>query len=419
MKNFKSIFLALGLLTFGNVYAGDHGGGNGGSDLEIELKKKSLQIGHFLKSEMGRSAFDMINPDSILKKIEIMDIDVIAPEVIDKYGTTRTCVNEPEKNLITCNAEKVSSMMKNDDVLITTLFHEILGLMKIELGHQENVSMYPISSMMLQYAPNVLSIIVSEKDLRPEYYGVDSRSYGITVQNRKTKETIRLVCLNNSVEIHRCRNYSLVRKAGEFQAPLIKGIVSLSPNEISSIRLEAIKYSDIKKLEKELEELQSNGFDFLTLKNTITTYDGQSYRVGTGLTQMWLGRGCPRVLDGKQVLRPVGDLVVVCTFFPIINLVTLFVYTVDGVTEVSKQALNVGIYPIKAIINGIRIGAINGKIKKYNKQLAVATDILNLREDLSIIDTKKSVSDEEYNMLITIITNGVSQIRGKQQVMIH
>lgn len=248
MKTLKNIALVASLtlstLAFSqttlpnfDLKARGHGGGNGGDDLELELKKISLQIGYFIKSSVGAQVFKQLNPDAVIEAIESTDIDVVSGNVTDKYGTLRTCVNEPEKSLITCNLQRIAELQSSDkeDILVAILFHEILGVMSLELGHQENVSMYPVSSKILPYASVVLSTPISEANIRPEYYGKDNRSYGVTLVNKKTKESIRMICLNDNVEIHRCRNYSVVRKAGDAQAPLVEETVSLSRDDLMAI----------------------------------------------------------------------------------------------------------------------------------------------------------------------------------------
>ncbi|GEM_PF-6736863 len=114
-----------------------HGGGNGGDELELELKKRSLQIGQFIKSEMGSKVFKMLNPDAVVDTVNNLDIDVVESDVVDRYNTVRTCVNYPERQLIECNLARMTSLkaQKKDDILTATLFHEILGLLEIELGY--------------------------------------------------------------------------------------------------------------------------------------------------------------------------------------------------------------------------------------------------------------------------------------------
>ena len=74
------------------------------------LKKKSLQIGYFLKSEIGKKVFNIINGEAALEAIERTDIDVVTGNVVDKYGTIRTCVNESDRSLITCNLDRLNQL---------------------------------------------------------------------------------------------------------------------------------------------------------------------------------------------------------------------------------------------------------------------------------------------------------------------
>lgn len=238
----KKILLGLSTLCLLNLspsfaQMGDrHGGGNGGDDFEMTIKKRSLQISYFVKSTIGSQVFSMLNGQAVIDTVNKMDIDVIEGDVTDKYGSLRTCVNFPERYLITCNLERISQIMRNqDDVFTALLFHEILGLMGLELGYQDNVSMYPISSKILAYNDVVIKTPISEAQIRPEFYGLDSRSYGITLKNRRTGETLRMICLNDNVQVNQCRNYSVVRKANGLQSPLLPEMVSLSPERLKLI----------------------------------------------------------------------------------------------------------------------------------------------------------------------------------------
>lgn len=217
-----------------------HGGGNGGDDYELELKKRALQIGYFIKSSVGSKVFNSLNADAVIEAIEKTDIDVVSGNVVDKYGVIRTCVNESTRSLITCNLARLEQLKKSNqhDILTAMLFHEILGIMDLELGYQENVSMYPVSSKIIPYHSVVEATPVSEANIRPEYFGLDNASYGISIVNKTTKESIRMICLNDNVEIHRCRNFSVVRMANGRQAPISPEIVSVSPTELSKIILE-------------------------------------------------------------------------------------------------------------------------------------------------------------------------------------
>ena len=425
MKNFKSIFMALGLLTFGNVYAGDHGGGNGGSDLEITLKKRSQQIAIFLKSSAAQEKFRNLNADAIMSTVDGAQIDIVSEELFDKFGTARACLNFPASQLIQCNAAKAVEMIKTSDIFTATLFHEILGLMEIELGHENDVSLYPISSKIIPYDQIVSSTIVSEKDIRPEYFGLDSRSYGIEIQNSKTKESIRMICLNDNIEIHRCVNFGLVRMANNMQAPLIPEVITLSRSDLKKINLRAIPKPDIQKLEKDLQELKGKGVDFLTLGGTPFVHQAYrgyekrniqyGYRYGMGATQLWFGEFCG--VQKHYVYREGGPFF--CTILPLTWPVHIILPVADTVVEIGKQGINIVVYPIKALEHGIRIGIIESQINKYNDQLSVATNVLNLRNELSLIGTKVKVSNEKFNMLTEILTQGLLDVKNIKINQIH
>ena len=277
----KNIYLSLTLLTlmstsptFAQGEARDHGGGNGGDDFELELKKRSLQIGHFLKSSVGTQTFKSLNADAVIETINATDIDVTTGNVMDKYGTLRTCVNEPERSLITCNLNRLMELKKKNqnDILTAILFHEILGIMGIELGHQENVSMYPISSKIIPYHSMVESTQISEGEIRPEYYGLDNSSYGMTVVNKKNKESLRMICLNDNVEVHRCRNFSVVRSANGRQAPLVPEIIVLTPSDLTLIKKNlatALGYSRDSK-GRQAKKDWDNIVQILNLDNNLT-----------------------------------------------------------------------------------------------------------------------------------------------------
>jgi hypothetical protein len=392
MKNLSALFLTA-LMTMGTTLAQpqrqalpEHGGGNGGDDIELELKKKALQIGYFLKSEVGSKVFNIINADAALQTIEQTDIDVVTGNVVDKYGTIRTCVNEAERSLITCNLDRLNDLKKKNqmDILTAVLFHEILGMMGIELGYEENVSMYPISSKILPYDAIIAATPVSEANIRPEYFGLDNRSYGLTLVNKDTNESLRMICLNSNVEIHRCRNYSVVRNAGGLQAPLVNGVVSISPAELAAVKLDTIKTSQITEVEAKLVALKANGFKYLTLGGKVC---GNEYRYGAGATQH-IG-GCDSEMYAAPAIFIFGEF--------------------DTVVEAGKQALNMGVWPIKTILNGIRIGAMKGKIKNLNKKVNLARDVLNLKNELSLVGKTKKVGDSDFNLIIELITKAISK----------
>ncbi len=360
-----------------------HGGGNGGDELELELKKRSLQIGQFMKTEMGKKTFKMLNPDAVVDTVNGLDIDVTSKDVYDRYNTLRTCVNYPERQLIECNLDRITALkiQKKEDILTATLFHEILGLMELELGYQENVSNYPVSSKIIPFSDIVISTPVSEADIRPEYYGLDKRSYGVTYVNKKTKESIRLICLNNNVEIHRCRNYSVVKNANGMQIPLHDKVISLSKAQIEYLNLRKANEADLEKAEAKLAELEQNGFKFLTLKGKAR-YNNYRYGIGAGQHGHYLD-------DGEGV-------VAVFYLFGIMPAA----WAVDTVAEAGKQALNIAIWPIKSIVNSIRLIGHNKKLKKINKRIEKVQNVLNVSSDLSLVGKTENLKEKDYILLV-------------------
>jgi hypothetical protein len=389
----KNLVLGLAVLTLLNIApswsqsAADHGGGNGGDDLEMTLKKRSLQIGYFIKSSVGAKIFTMLNGESIVNTVNAMDIDVTTGNVTDKYGTLRTCVNEPERALITCNLKRLNDLVlkKQDDIVTAVLFHEILGLMGLELGYQDNVSLYPVSSKIIPYNDIVSSTAISEAQIRPEFFGLDQRSYGLTIQNKETKETLRMICLNDNVEVNRCRNFAVVRSAKGLQSPIDSSIVAVSPKELSQIDLKKIKPAHLIQLEERLNKLNSRGFKFVTL-GWETQRCG--YALGAGLAQTLVDDEC----WGAAVFFGI----------PVV---------VDLAIEVPKQAINLPLWPIKAVINGIRSAGLKSKINRLNKKVTIARKVLNLENDLSLVGTTNEIKSEDYNTVVEIIKASLKSVK--------
>ncbi len=390
MKKMLSV-IALAVISFSSMaqtinkptVVPHHGGGNGGDELELELKKRSLQIGQFINSEMGSKVFKMLNPTAIVDTVNNIDIDVTDKDVYDRYNTVRTCVNYPERQLIECNLARMTSLkaQKKEDILTATLFHEILGLMELELGYQENVSLYPISSKIIPYSDIVISTPISESDIRPEYYGLDNRSYGMTYVNKKTKESIRLICLNNNVEIHRCRNYSVVKNANGMQIPLNDKVISLTKAQIETLQLNKATEQSLFEIQERLKQLKSKGFKFLTLRGEPSN----GYRFGIGIGQ-WA-----HYEDGGD-----GIIVMFYTFVPVMYPA----WALDATVETGKQVLNIVSWPVKAVVNLFKLGSQKRKLKKLNKRLDKIRNLLNQGSDLSLVGKSESLDEKDYNLLV-------------------
>lgn len=377
-----------------------HGGGNGGDDLELELKKRALQIGYFIKSEVGAKVFKVLNPDTVLETIEKTDFDIVTTNVVDKYGTIRTCVNEPKRSLVTCNLSRISELKKSGklDIFTAILFHEILGIMELELGHQENVSMYPISSKIIPYETIISSTPISESDIRPEYFGLDQRSYGITLENKETKESIRMICLNSNVEIHRCRNYSIVRNSNGLQAPLMPSTVSISPSQLAQIKLNQVKASQVTMAEAKLKKIQNKGFKFISLRGTLKDGGKNYYRLGTGMAQ---SAYLNNTID--------GDTDHLAAAASVIALAIIGITELDIVLEASKQVINTAVWPVKAAVNSFRLLSSKSELSKLNRNINYANKVLNLTNELNIVGKTQKIPNDDYNTVLEIIKLNLSK----------
>lgn len=166
------IFIILSFLNLsafaqvGSKHYLPHNGGNGGDDLELELRKISLQISSFLGRPQANQIFPMLNLEEVSYIGRKVNYSISTKKILDRYNTERTCVNEPAKEKITCNRERINDLIRRsrNETLVTLIFHEILGILEIELGHQDNVSMYPISSKILPYAQEISKIKLFEDD---------------------------------------------------------------------------------------------------------------------------------------------------------------------------------------------------------------------------------------------------------------
>jgi len=397
MKNYALILLTLGTLTFNSI-AGEHGGGNGGSDLEMELKKTALQIGAFINSDMGEKYFPVLNPKAVIKITNDLDIDVVTGSVYDKYGTPRTCINEPDRNLITCESAKIVELMKKPDVYVATIFHEILGLMKVELGNQDNVSMYPISSQILRLYEIVQATPISEAQITPEFFGLDKRSYGITLVNKDTQESVRMICLNSNVEIHRCRNYSVVRNAQDLQAPITPNLISISLEKIKRAPLNDLTQDDLnvsfwplyndtrfelvsfkKNHETTPVSIESTYDEFKLVEYERVYHSGGSYQ--------------PSHTRGDHLKKVSHKLH---------NDLVIWYFLLGTETKYSKEiSLSYIIQEQKKWWG----------IEKFNKNLERVRLILNKNNDLAIVGKSVSVKDEDYKKTVNLLEAVLQDIK--------
>lgn len=400
----KKQILALTLATLMSlpVHALSHRGGNGGDDTEIELKTRMLQIGAFLNSTVGKSEFKILNSETITNSINQIEIRLESDPVLDRFNKERTCVNEVANMTVTCNAQKIIALIneKQNDILVGLLFHEILGINQVELGYQDLVSSYPISSKIIPFTQLILDTEIQEKSIRPEFYGLDSRSYGVTYVNKETKETLRMICLNDNIEVNRCKNFNVVRKLDNMQSPVLTEIASLNRAEIQKINSITVPSNeDLVKLNQRIEELNQKGFKYLTFSWKQTVKRQDEYAFGVGLNQ-----GLYNEMDIYRFEYEVyGNILIL----------PLAAKAIDLSAETVKQTGNILIYPFKAIVNGIRSASLHSQKKKIVKRLGLIKSLLNSEDNLSLVNKQVAVSDEDFLSLVEASKGALITIKGK------
>ncbi len=233
----------------------EHGGRNGGDGLEIQLELIAGQIVEFLKTDIGKVEFPMINLAYVEKVMAILDIEVTTETLTDRFGSNRTALNLPADMKIMVNLNRWG-LITDPRVHYVLVFHELLGLMEMELGYQSNVSLYPISSKIIPWYEKIIQMTEGTRLLRPEYFNLEEVGFGLTIQNISTKETIRLICLQK-VDLNQCTKFNLVRRKNNLQRPLIPRLefLDLSTLEkMTGIAKEASR-KDIttRKLKKDLQ----------------------------------------------------------------------------------------------------------------------------------------------------------------------
>jgi hypothetical protein len=178
----------------------------------------------------------------------------------------------------------------------------------------------------------------------------------------------------------------VVKNANGMQIPLNDKVISLTKAQIEILQLNKATEQDVDKMKSKIEQLKSKGFKFLTLKGEILLdYRFQDprdrYRFGTGTTQ-WL-----HSIDGEDWL--------VALYIP-----ALVMAPVDVVTETGKQVLNIISWPIKSVVNALKLGSQKRKLKKLNKRLDKIRNVLNQGSDLSLVGKSESLNEKDYNDLI-------------------
>ncbi|MCB9092378.1 MAG: hypothetical protein H6620_07455 [Halobacteriovoraceae bacterium] len=209
------------------------GGRNGGDGLEIEIELMAKKIVSFVDSDLGKEVFPEINIDYMKRVMRVVDVSVTDDIIIDQYGFTRTCTNDSKTMNIECNLNRWG-LVTQPEVYYALVLHELLGLMNVELGNKQDVSKYPISSRILNYIENVENAESKIASITPEYFALKNTSYGIRLMNGDTGEEIRLICVDD-VSVVYCDQFSIVRKLGDIQVPLLKGLPPLNRSMLERI----------------------------------------------------------------------------------------------------------------------------------------------------------------------------------------
>lgn len=378
-----------------------HRGGNGGDVYEIDLQKRMKKIGKFVNSTTGKQVFANLNTQAVEDMAMEADINLTSDLVYDKFEAVRTCTNDPMTSSVLCTTTKLEKA--SPSTLDTILGHELLGLLNIETGHSDNPSDYPLSQKLASYTSVIDSIMLDDGDVYPEYIGLDNQSYGITYVNKETKESLRMICLNDNVTVNRCKNFSVVRSAQKMQSPLVAEKIVVTPAQLKGIELKNIKSSDVEAALDKIERLQSDGFNYITVGNNAESQcDG--YVFGGGAIQAL----SDSLYSGFYGLgRCYFWQTVVGIIIPFYNIPYLGGVIVDVPTEIAKQAINLTVYPFKAIVSAIKLATNEGIVENYNRRLGKVAQLLNLKNDLSLIGKSKKLSDKDYQNLVNDTINAL------------
>ncbi len=246
----------------------DHGGRNGGDGLEIEIELIARQILQYLESSSGAEKFPEINISYLKRVVNVVDFRITRELIVDRFGVDRTCINDISKMLIECNLNRWG-MINDPRVYYVLIFHELLGLMSIELGNELDVSRYPISSRLIPLIEDVKNQDNSHALLSEEYFGLENPAFGIILHNKKGHEELRMICMTK-VDLHACDYFSIVRKLNNQQAPLLKGLPPLSRSMIKQLLLRLENLKKKSSVTKEIRWLITQAIQLLNYSNDLT-----------------------------------------------------------------------------------------------------------------------------------------------------
>jgi hypothetical protein len=246
----------------------EHGGRNGGDGLEIEMELIARQILKYLESPNGSQQFPEINISYLKRVVNVVDFRVTREVIIDRFGIDRTCINDISKMLVECNISRWG-MIKDPRVYYVLIFHELLGLMSIELGSELDVSRYPISSRLIPLIDEVRNQDSSDDLLSEEYFGLENPAFGMTLQSKKSREELRMICMTKT-NLHGCDYFSIVRRLDIQQAPLLKGLPPLSRSMIKQLTLRLENLKKKSSVTKKMRLMLTQAIHLVNYSNDLT-----------------------------------------------------------------------------------------------------------------------------------------------------
>ena len=130
---------------------GDHGG-NGGNIHGTALKLKIDEIKSFVTTKDGAAAFPEVDQELLKKNYSRLKVWVRPGEVKDKFGNPQTCINDQDTWVITCDEAKLLKEKELGKAYVITAFHELLGLLGVEVTKDKDAPTdLSVSSRLVKY----------------------------------------------------------------------------------------------------------------------------------------------------------------------------------------------------------------------------------------------------------------------------
>jgi hypothetical protein len=160
--NIKKIALVLSLILLTPLTFA-HRGGNGGSDLEIDVEIITRKIYKFLDTPTGKSEFYDIKIENLFELKNQLNVVATTETLIDRCGIERTALNFPNENKILINEAKWEKLKEQEQTKFILVFHEMLGLIGEEAVCGEDTNKYDISVRLLPFIQVVHSFELVEE----------------------------------------------------------------------------------------------------------------------------------------------------------------------------------------------------------------------------------------------------------------